>query len=255
MLRFNLPVVDDLTDGGLSPGEVLFVFGDPNSGKSLLAYQLGCQHKSICINTEVGTPNEFDAFLKPRFGKDFHQPVTLNKRSITSLMNVLGLDINLVTKSQVEGKIGKTECEIQGAKTFPILEYLTKYNSELLILDSLTTPVKGAIGSARQNFGARANITSRIMGQLATILDKLDIAIIVTAHQSQDKTNKYDEGKMWGGESLGYYAKYVLQIKTPMFKIETPDKTLYKNIRRRRFLGKLESKWQQISLKQDYGFK
>ncbi|MCK4259642.1 MAG: hypothetical protein KAX49_11730 [Halanaerobiales bacterium] len=254
MLKFNIDVIDELTDGGLSPGETLFLFGDPDSGKSLLAYQLACQYNSLYVNTETGSPAEFNSFLKPRYGKDFHSPIVLNKRSIVSVANMLGLDIKMVTKSK-ESSIGKMECEIGEASSFPILDYLKKQGSQLLVLDSLTTPIKGAIGSARQNFGARANVISRIMGQLSVILDSLEIAIIVTAHQSQDKTNKYDEGRIWGGESLGYYAKYSLQMTTPHFKIETADKVLYKKVRRRRFLGKLQSKWQNLPLKEDWGYK
>jgi len=254
MFRFDAKIVDELVDGGLTPNEMLFLFGGPNSGKSLLAYQLACQQSNaVIINTEIGDPKAFTTFLQPRFGNKFHQPFQLNCRSLYSLGNALGLNIRLITKGE-EGKAGKVESNITIAERFPVLEYIKQHKSQVLILDSITTPIKGAIGSARQNFGARADVISRILGQLSLILDETDVAVIVVSHQSQDKANRFDEGRIWGGDTLAYNAKYVLQLRTPSFKVETDEKTLYKQIRRRRYLGKLESKWHQLPLKKDYGF-
>ena len=253
MFRFDAKVVDELVDGGLTPNEMLFLFGGPNSGKSLLAYQLACQYNSVLINTEIGDPKAFNVFLQPRFEKQFHQPFLLNCRSLYSLANVLGLNVQLITKGE-DGKAGKVESNITTTEKFPVLEYIKQHKSQLLVLDSITTPIKGAIGSARQNFGARADVISRILGQLSLILDETNVAIVIVAHQSQDKANKFDEGRIWGGDTLAYNAKYILQLRTPHFKVETDSKTLYKQIRRRRYLGKLESKWFQLPLKKDFGF-
>ena len=253
MFKFDSKVADELVDGGLTPNEMLFLFGGPNSGKSLLAYQLACQYNSVVINTEIGDPKAFSEFLQPRFEKRFRQPFQLNCRSLYSLANVLGLDIQLITKGQ-EGKAGKVESNITTTEKFPVLEYIKQHKCDILVLDSITTPIKGAMGSARQNFGARADVISRILGQLSLILDETNVAIVVVSHQSQDKANKFDEGRIWGGDTLAYNAKYVLQLRTPNFKVETDAKTLYKQIRRRRYLGKLESKWHQLPLKKDHGF-
>jgi len=261
MLKTNIKIIDDLLDKGLENGSLVFLFGQPNSGKSLLAFQIGCQYRSLIINTEPGSPDEFGNFLKKRYGENYHSPTVLNKRSLFSLGRALGLNIQLVSKSR-EGekeeikttKLSKAECEVSDAEKFPVLDYLKQNKSEIFILDSLTTPIKGAIGSARQNFGARANVFARIMGQISLIIDELDIVTLVTAHQTRDATNKYDLGRIWGGDSLGYYAKYILQLSASQFKVDTDDAILSKNIRRRRYLGKLETKYKTLPIKKDFGF-
>jgi len=86
--------------------------------------------------------------------------------------------------------------------------------TSLIIIDSLTKPVKDSIGSETSNLPARAQIIERLFGKLYQIAEIYDIAIIVLHHSSiAPPIGPYhDIGHAYGGNPIYYNSKYILQF-------------------------------------------
>jgi hypothetical protein len=86
--------------------------------------------------------------------------------------------------------------------------------TSLIIIDSLTKPVKDSIGSETSNLPARAQIIERLFGKLYQVAEIYDIAIIVLHHSSiAPPIGPYhDIGHAYGGNPIYYNSKYIIQL-------------------------------------------
>lgn len=85
----------------------------------------------------------------------------------------------------------------------------------LVVIDSLTAPVKSVIPSAAQNFPARANILQELLGTFYTICRAHNCAIFLTDHISRSPMSPgyvYGLGIPWGGQDITYYVKIQLGL-------------------------------------------
>ena len=233
----------------LIPTHFYGIYGEPNSGKSLLAYQIAAQYKSVIISTEDMDYDAF-SFVKNRWGSNYKEPVILKARSLRSFLSLLGLEL-------VESKSSrKFEVMLNRLFDYPLIDDngIMK-DKELLIIDSLTAPIKNTIPSGRQNMEGRAAVFRAIFGSLDEIAEKWEIPIILIMHESKDPTSPYDAGKPWGGNIIMYAIKYFFQMASSG-GIDWENKKIFeKKIRRRRFLGKGEDKdYHILQIRKDYGY-
>ena len=180
------------------------IYGPPNSGKSLLAFQIACQYNSVILATEDMDYGAF-SFVKNRWSKSFKEPVILRARSLRSFLKFFGLDI--VPQEKTESL--KFEIVLRRITQYPLIEDdgIMK-DKDLLVVDSLTSPIKNYIPSGRQNREARAAVFSAVFGSLYEISEKWEIPIILILHESRDPASKYDAGRPWGGNVPLYEIKH-----------------------------------------------
>jgi len=234
----------------LIPTHFYGIYGEPNSGKSLLAYQIATQYNSVILSTEDMDYDAF-SFVKNRWGSSFKEPIILKARSLRSFLKLLGLDIVPQEKDSL-----KFEIVLRRMITYPLIEDdgIMK-DKDLLVIDSLTSPIKNTIPSGRQNMEARAAVFRAVFGSLDEIAEKWEIPIILILHESRDPASKYDVGRPWGGNIIMYSIKYFFQMASSGGTDWENKKVFEKKIRRRRFLGRGEDRdYHILQIKKDYGY-
>jgi len=227
------------------------IYGPPNSGKSLLAFQIACQYNSVILATEDMNYEAF-SFVKNRWGKSYKEPVILRARSLRSFLQFLGLDI---IPQEKKGSL-KFEIVLRRVTQYPLIEDNgVMKDKDLLVIDSLTSPIKNYIPSGRQNREARAAVFSAVFGSLYEISEKWEIPIILILHESKDPASEYDAGRPWGGNVPLYEIKHYFQMESSRGTDWENKKVFEKKIRRRRFLGRGEDKdYHILQIKKDYGY-
>ena len=227
------------------------IYGPPNSGKSLLAFQIACQYNSVILATEDMNYEAF-SFVKNRWGKSYKEPVILKARSLRSFLQFLGLDI---IPQEKKGSL-KFEIVLRRVTQYPLIEDNgVMKDKDLLVIDSLTSPIKNYIPSGRQNREARAAVFSAVFGSLYEISEKWEIPIILILHESKDPASEYDAGRPWGGNVPLYEIKHYFQMESSRGTDWENKKVFEKKIRRRRFLGRGEDKdYHILQIKKDYGY-
>jgi len=227
------------------------IYGPPNSGKSLLAFQIACQYNSVILATEDMDYEAF-SFVKNRWCKSYKEPVILKARSLRSFLQFLGLDI---IPQEKKGSL-KFEIVLRRVTQYPLIEDNgVMKGKDLLVIDSLTSPIKNYIPSGRQNREARAAVFSAVFGSLYEISEKWEIPIILILHESKDPASEYDAGRPWGGNVPLYEIKHYFQMESSRGTDWENKKVFEKKIRRRRFLGRGEDKdYHILQIKKDYGY-
>ena len=92
-------------------------------------------------------------------------------------------------------------------------EVIKKEKIDVVIIDSISSPIRTAFWTAQENYPARADAMSLIMGELTRLQDMYDVIILTTHHASMNPTNPYDTTAMMrGGIVAKYYSKRVVYI-------------------------------------------
>ena len=250
MLKTNIAGLKEVWEELVAP-HFYGIYGPPNSGKSLLAFQIACQYNSVILATEDMDYEAF-SFVKNRWGKSYKEPVILKARSLRSFLQFLGLDI---IPQEKKGSL-KFEIVLRRVTQYPLIEDNgVMKDKDLLVIDSLTSPIKNYIPSGRQNREARAAVFSAVFGSLYEISEKWEIPIILILHESKDPASEYDAGRPWGGNVPLYEIKHYFQMESSRGTDWENKKVFEKKIRRRRFLGRGEDKdYHILQIKKDYGY-
>jgi len=219
-------VLDGLLGGGVPKKLVTTIFSAPMMGKSWCAYQVGVNgikttgKDVLLIDTEGILPIDLRSILSKlgkRFGVDektldekFKMIKTyddLQLQSIQKFMQMFGFLVKLELSDNGKYKVTFRYCD-------RTLTDEQLKNTSLIIIDSLTKPVKDSIGSETSNLPARAQIIERLFGKLYQIAEIYDIAIIVLHHSSiAPPIGQYhDLGHAYGGNPIYYNSKYILQF-------------------------------------------
>ena len=198
-LTTGCKTIDNLLGGGIPYGIVTAVFGEPTTGKTLFGYQSGLSNlansnkDTILIETEglrdIDTYNILEKFrsrwnlssadITKRF-KIIHTLGDPKLQSIQKLFQMFGYMITLEIS-----KNGKYSIQFQN--TIPTLTPNQLEKTSMIILDSLTKPVKDSVGSETQNLPARAQMTERLFGKLYHVAKIYNIAILVIHHACHDE--------------------------------------------------------------------
>lgn len=219
--------VDDLLGGGIPHRLITALFGDPATGKSWIGYQSGMNNiklnkkKTLLIDTEGLTQNDLDNILRKlrkRFDvsekdiKDkFEMIKTYNDPQMQSIQKLMQMFGYMVTFEMSE-KGGKYKVIFRHCDETLKPEKLKDIS--MIIVDSLTKPIKDSIGSETANLPARAQIVERMFGKLHQVADLYNIAVIVIHHQSNPPpVGPYKKKPYaYGGNPVYYNSKYILQI-------------------------------------------
>jgi len=263
--------IDSLLGGGIPLGIVTAIFGEPTSGKTLFSYQCGLSNiantnkQTLLIETE-GLRDYDTKLILYRFMNRWG----LTKETVDSKFKILHTLGDIQLKSyqklfQMFGYYVTDEISKQGKYSLkfqncaPTLKEKELEKTGLIILDSLTKPIKDSVGSETQNLPARAQLIERLFGKLYHVASVYNIPIIVVHHASINPIMPFgrDLGKPYGGNPVLYNSKYALEFIDAPSKIKTQtgwgDEARRVKLLRRPdepYTGELIP----VRLKKDYGF-
>lgn len=264
-------IIDKLLIDGFPIGTITAVASIPNIGKTKLMLQLALNNipnNTLIVDTEGERPEDLKSILY-RFGnsrgiseEEINKHITiissqgdLKESSLKKLGKLLGEDINFDVS--VGGKI--TVFSVPNKKELDIERYLTD-KTTLLIIDSITNPLKEDIGSLTQNLPARAEVVSKIFKKLYALAKAKNLAVVLTHHISRNPAKPYgkDFGMVWGGDPIIYNSKYIIQLMESTKAIATTKCQGYEEEARRvrvvRHPYLRDDTMYDIRLKKNYGF-
>lgn len=289
--------IDEVMVGGLKTQVVSLLFGIPNLGKTWLCYQMSCMctrpekvgglgKKVIYVDTEgffftEDTVKRFANYFKKRWpdcdpGKIEFQQVP----SLFDLGRLLGMQIDLkqeearvsaiikyptekqkaLAKGKGKGKVDTTTNKDESwLEKAPIYQKVKSGEYGLIVIDSLTVPIKSEIPTTTQNFPARTSIVSAILGACYPIARRADVAILITDHITSNPMSPgyaFGVGDPWGGRNIIYYVKHIFGLYKPLkdqVKAYPPDGHRIRRFSRYRYPG-LDSVISAVKLEKDKGY-
>lgn len=220
--------IDMLMGNGFPLGSVTALFGESGQGKTLLSAQLALSciknlNKDVIVVETEGNREQDYLELLLKFKDRFE----LTEEEIIDRIHFFSIIENFQQQSKAMVDLLKMvgyETEIDKSKkgdkytiTFkdckPKLKDNILKSSGLLLIDSLTKPLKASIGNKTQNLPARAELSARFFARLYSISANYGLATVVIHHASINKTTFYtDHGNPYGGDEIFYNSKYIIQI-------------------------------------------
>jgi len=219
-------VIDDLLGGGIPYGTITTIFAEPKTGKSMLTYQVGIGNiketklKTLYIDTEGIRRQDFNSIIN-KFNSRYDVPPKeliekfeyrttlgdLQLKSIQKLFQIFGI-MPMIEMS----KGGRYTVQFETCA--PLIKEEQWKDYGMIIVDSMTAPLKMAIGANTSNLPTRSQLTERLFGVLIEVAMRHNIAVIVNHHSSVNPVNMFgrDFGKAWGGDPILYNSKYALLI-------------------------------------------
>ena len=290
--------IDEIMLGGLKTQVVTMLFGIPNLGKTWLCYQLACMctrpvkvggfgKKAIYLDTEgfFFTPDaveRFAEYFKQRWADCDPKKVEIIQLSdIFELGDLFGMQIDIkqeenrtsvMTKYPTEtqkkiagtkGKKGKVDTTTNKDKDWldksPLYQKLRTGEYGLLIIDSLTIPIKSEIASVTQNFPARTSLVSALLGSCYPMARRADVSILLTDHITSNPMSPgyvYGTGDPWGGRNIIYYIKHIFGLYKPLkdqVEANAPDGQRVRRFQRYRYPG-MDTAMTAVKLAKDRGY-
>jgi len=295
-LSSGVKEIDDMLEGGILLGAPALVYGIPNLGKTWLSFQLCCMstrdpkhgglgRRALYLDTETFfTRDTFDRFykyFKARWPDLPEEPMIDVKivPDIFKLGKLFGIDYEIIheekrvsmisrfpTKRQKALKrSGNTKLKTTTKSSDYILDsklyqMLQEKKYGIVVIDSITAPIKSVIPSAAQNFPARASILQELLGTFYTICQENDCAIFMTDHITRSPMSPgyvYGLGAPWGGQDVTYYVK----IQLGLYRALKAQREMYpgegqrlRRVERHRYPG-LEKSLVLVHLAKDTGYK
>lgn len=246
-LSTGVKAIDDMMGGGIPVGAPSLIFGIPNLGKTWLCFQLSCMCIRDPKNGGLGRPvlyldteSFFTSDVLDLFWNYFEKrfPDIKGKKDMIEVKRIsdifeLGEVFNIHYTIKQEGDrvsvISKFPTDRQGVlashghsdlkdtlqnsdwqKTSDIWKAFEKKKYGLMVIDSLTVPIKSSMTSATQNLPARTSLITQLLGVLYPIAIQFSASIVVTDHITRnpmEKTYIYGIGEPWGGQNVTYYIK------------------------------------------------
>jgi len=252
---------DKMFGGGIPRGKISGVYGEPNTGKSILCHQISAriweeyEKEIFYIDTErkMKGPDgrKYQKWMRDRFDIPAFKINYFEAPDIKELMDLFGWELAL-KYSEIEEE--EDPSETKGAKMDSLLmnkgnntvrEEMEKWDYGIIILDSATDPVEGIMGSDRSNFPARHPLNVRIGKCLRNIAVDFEIPAFITAHLSKD-VSPWSATSPKGGRGFGYGVPYWAYLKGGS-KIGTRE------FKRHRATGLPKDSF-KCKLKKDWGF-
>ncbi len=287
--------IDDLLEGGILLGAPALVFGIPNLGKTWLSFQLCCMctrdpkygglgRRALYLDTETfftkKTFEKFYGYFRKRWPDLPEKPMIDVKMvpDIFKLGRLFGIDYEIIheekrvsvvsrfpTKRQKAlAKTGKSKLKTTTKssdyiKDSALWQLLQEKNYGIVVIDSITAPIKSVIPSASQNFPARSSILQELLGTFYTICQENNCCIFMTDHITRSPMSPgyvYGIGSPWGGQDVTYYVK----IQLGLYRALKDQRAMYppgdrlRRIERHRYPG-LEKLLVLVKLAKDTGYK
>jgi RecA/RadA recombinase len=264
--------IDTLMGNGFPQGTTVAVYAESGRGKTILSAQLALSMISsldedvIVIETEGNREQDYLELLnrfRDRF--DVSEDTIYDKLHFYPVIS----SFNDKTKSMVELlKMVGYKAEIKQSKkgdkysiTFndckPQLKEKDLKKAGLLIIDSLTEPLKTTIGHKSQNLPARSELISRFFYKLIGVARDYNLTVLLNHHASVNPMQMFgrDFGKPYGGDEVLYNSKYILAIIDSDMKARSEfGKTARRVMMLKHPYNATVGELYSLNLKKDYGF-
>lgn len=223
--------IDRILNGGVPFGTPMGIYGIKNIGKSILCTQIAAKFAAqgydvVYLDTEAfyQLDEDFDriyGWFEDRWNlsssvKDKIQIKQI--RDLFALGRYFGMEIQLTQESQRISAMVKfpkkwgseaTKSTHQDRNWITYSECYREFKKlkkpGLIILDSITVPLKSKISSTTQNFPARASLIQTLLDGALVFSNEFNIAFILTNHGTK---NPMGYGvQPWGGDNMIYYVK------------------------------------------------
>jgi len=223
--------IDKVMNGGIPLGSPVGFYGIQNIGKSILSTQVAVRFASldydvVYIDTEAfyqleNDWNRITGWFIKRWGLDesVRDRIHLKQmRDLFALGRYFGIEFQ-ITQEQARvsamakfpkkwtSKDTKTTHQSQDWITYSeaYKELRSFKKPGLIIIDSITVPIKSKIASTTQNFPARASLIQTMLDTALVIANEFNIGFIITNHGTK---NPMMYGiQPWGGANMIYYVK------------------------------------------------
>lgn len=293
-LSTGCKTLDTLMNGGFPLKAPSLVFGMPNLGKTWLAFQTACMCTRSIANGGLDRPvlyydtesffaneevfNRFYGYFQNRW-KDLPKQPKIDCEMIPDIFELgkkFGIEYTVVQEESRVSAIAKfpskKQIQIAGGKPVkettqtsdwlqesPVWKEMEKKNYGLLVIDSITVPIKSVIPKGTQHLPGRGTLLTSLLGTLYPIAKNFNAAILVTNHITRNPMSpgyQYGIGDPWGGQDVTYYIKYQYglfgALKDERDKYG-PDGPRLRRIERHRYPG-LERDIVTVLLAKDYGY-
>lgn len=251
-LKSGCEAFDVMFDGGVPKKTISGVYGSYDTGKSILAHQLSAKawsdegKNTLYIDTEqsfVGLGGErYQEWFRERFDIPNFEVEYKFLNTVQKLLGAFGWHVEL----EYSEKSGKMDSILYPEGDNDIRKKMKDGNYGLVVVDSITDPVDGIMGSGQQSFPGRHPIQARLIKSLRNIAVDFDIPVFTVMHLSKG-VRKWDSPDPKGGKGPGYGIKHICYLKGGR-------KIGGRKFERHRSIG-LEGKHKEkAQLKRDYGF-
>jgi RecA/RadA recombinase len=207
---------------------IVAVFSQPEVGKTLFCLQESAFFVSKGLNVLfIGTEgNEISMIAKwfPKFRNRFGAPKGIflleRRKTLEDLFEFFGFKVFLAYKGKIQKKksgkeeaTGKTEFRVIEKLQSKLEEVVKEKKINLIIVDSLTAPIKSKFYGSQQDNPAKAGALALLLTELLQIQEKYGCAIIVTAHESYNPANPYDtQSRAAGGINFYHFCKRIFYV-------------------------------------------
>lgn len=289
VLPSGCKALDVLMNGGLPLKAPSLVFGMPNLGKTWLAFQFSCMCTRDPSNGGLGRPvlyldtesffaneevfNRFYGYFRKRWSDlpakpEIHAEMV---EDIFALGKKFGIQYTIVQeesrvsaiakfpKKTLEKEVKETTQTSDWLKSSPIWQDCEKNNYGLIVIDSITVPIKSVIPKGTQHLPGRGTLITSLLGTLYPIAKNFNCAILVTDHITRNPMSPgyvYGVGDPWGGQDITYYIKYqfglYMATKDEREKYGDTEGRL-RRVERHRYPG-FERTLTTVKLEKDYGY-
>jgi len=222
--------IDEITLGGLPLGAPIGIYGIRDIGKTIFCTQASARfamegYKVLYVDTE-GYYSDREVFerifswFEKRWALDpsvKEKIEVVSARDLYKLGRLFGLQFELIQDQQKVSclvkypKKWKKEPSKKSRQAENWLEYSPlwkKLESEefgLLVIDSITVPLKAKFPPDPQNFPARAFAIESLWDPILVLTEEFEIACLVTDHGSKAPMSNVVEP--WGGQDMLFYNK------------------------------------------------
>jgi len=252
LVEFGLPSLDESLE--IELGSLLGITGAPMGGKTWLETQMSMKYladhpdeEAIIVETEGFPMKGFKHLFKclgKRFGTEKIPEIRV-ARGVRELFRLFG--INLSWKISEGGKFELTIQMSQAQLDF------SKYS--IIVVDSLSAPLKSVLGTATKNLPARADMENTLFGVLQESAESYNCLIALVNHISRPPQLVARES-VFGGANIFYNLKYIIRISMPNKYLYDRVKDRGRIIRVDRHPYKLlRDELYYVTLEKDFGFK
>lgn len=223
--------IDRIINGGVPLGTPIGIYGLQNIGKSILATQIAARfaqegYDVIYIDTEsfYQLREDWDrifGWFEHRWDLDSDvkdKIEVIQLRDLFALGKFFGIEFQLIQEQARVSAMAKFPKK-WGSKATKVthqsqdwITYSKAYKDlgkcekpGLVIIDSITVPLKSKISSVTQNFPARASVIQTLLDTALVVANEFNVSFLITNHGTK---NPMGYGvQPWGGGNMIYYIK------------------------------------------------
>ena len=268
MFKTDIRSLDNMIGGGFQDNRVSAIFGSPSIGKSMLCIQTAAnallQDKRVIYISSMSEKDsgEYLNIYNQRYPELQSKKKNIDFIYVSDLQDLADkfdyfLNINY-SNEKSETTMGKASIIIRNQSEDVIKQknwkrkYFENYN--LVIIDSLSELVKLDIFSEMQNFPARSQCLMFLFSIFNDAINDYNNTFLITHHLTKAVTGYGNASYVWGGASIGYLSKHIIEIDSPKKTSYERFKKEGRSIKIYRWPAIAETEFYDVCLLENWGY-